>query len=119
MNWKFTGDRPVYQQIMAAIRGSILKEELSPGSKVPSVRDLAAEAQVNPNTMQRALTELERDRLVVSHGTMGRFVTGDHTVLDGLRQQAVRRTVQQCSELLAQVGLTLEEAAQLLKKDEV
>ena len=119
MNWKFTGERPVYQQIMATIRGAILTGELSPGKKIPSVRDLAAEAQVNPNTMQRALTELERERLLVSHGTMGRFVTGDHTVLDGLRQQALRRTVQHCSELLAQVGLTLEEAAQLLKKDEV
>ena len=56
MNWKFAGDRPVYQQIMAAIRGAILKGELPPGGKVPSVRDLAAQAQVNPNTMQRALT---------------------------------------------------------------
>ena len=50
MNWKFAGDRPVYQQIMAAIRGAILKGELPPGGKVPSVRDLAAQAQVNPNT---------------------------------------------------------------------
>ena len=49
MNWKFAGDRPVYQQIMAAIRGAILKGELPPGGKVPSVRDLAAQAQVNPD----------------------------------------------------------------------
>ena len=68
MNWKFAGDRPVYQQIMAAIRGAILKGELPPGGKVPSVRDLAAQAQVNPNTMQRALTELEREGLLVSGG---------------------------------------------------
>lgn len=75
MNWKFAGDRPVYQQIMAAIRGAILKGELPPGGKVPSVRDLAAQAQVNPNTMQRALTELEREGLLVSGGTSGRSVT--------------------------------------------
>ena len=73
MNWKFAGDRPVYQQIMAAIRGAILKGELPPGGKVPSVRDLAAQAQVNPNTMQRALTELEREGLLVSGGTSGRM----------------------------------------------
>ena len=74
MNWKFAGDRPVYQQIMAAIRGAILKGELPPGGKVPSVRDLAAQAQVNPNTMQRALTELEREGLLVSGGTSAYIV---------------------------------------------
>ena len=119
MKWDLTGSEPVYQQIADHFRRAILSGEFEAGHRIPSVRELATQARVNPNTMQRALTELERDRLVVSHGTMGRFVTGDHTVLDGLRQQAVRRTVQQCSELLAQVGLTLEEAAQLLKKDEV
>ena len=80
MNWKFAGDRPVYQQIMAAIRGAILKGELPPGGKAPSVRDLAAQAQVNPNTMQRALTELEREGLLVSGGTSGRSVTQDEAV---------------------------------------
>ena len=59
MNWKFSGDRPVYQQIMENIRGSVLRGEMPPGGKIPSVRDLAAQAQVNPNTMQRAMTELE------------------------------------------------------------
>ena len=72
MNWKFSGDRPVYQQIMENIRGAVLRGELPPGGKIPSVRDLAAEAQVNPNTMQRALAELERDGLVYSQRTTGR-----------------------------------------------
>ena len=72
MNWKFAGDRPLYQQIMALIRGAILRGELPSGGKIPSVRDLAAEAQVNPNTMQRAMTELEREGLLVSGGTSGR-----------------------------------------------
>ena len=60
MNWKFTGDRPVYQQIMDTLRGAVLQGELPPGEKVPSVRELAARAQVNPNTVQRALTELSQ-----------------------------------------------------------
>ena len=63
MNWKFAGDRPVYQQIMENIRGAVLRGELPPGGRVPSVRELAMQAQVNPNTMQRALTELEREGL--------------------------------------------------------
>ena len=77
MEWKFTGDRPVYQQIMEAVNGAVLKGELKPGQKVPSVRDLAAAAKVNPNTMQRALTELEREGLLVGCGTSGRYVTTD------------------------------------------
>ena len=61
MDWKFTGDRPVYQQIMEQIRGSILKGALPPGERIASVRDLAAQAQVNPNTVQRALEDLARE----------------------------------------------------------
>ena len=74
MNWKFSGDRPVYQQIMENIRGAVLGGELPPGGRVPSVRELAMQAQVNPNTMQRALTELEREGLLVGGGTSGRTV---------------------------------------------
>ena len=89
MNWKFVGDRPVYQQIMALIRGGILTGELSPGQKIPSVRDLAAQAQVNPNTVQRALTELEREGLLVSGGTSGRRVTEEEAILEEMKEQTI------------------------------
>ena len=114
MNWKFTGDRPVYQQIMAAIRGSILKGELSPGSKVPSVRDLAAEAQVNPNTMQRALTELEREGLLVGGGTSGRTVTTNEEILSAARARILHELAQECAEKFMVFGITPSQAAQLL-----
>lgn len=114
MNWKFTGDRPVYQQIMAAIRGAILTGELSPGKKVPSVRDLAAEAQVNPNTMQRALTELEREGLLISGGTSGRTVTQDQDVLQAMRRQALEELAREWAEKFRVFGLTPRQAAQLL-----
>lgn len=114
MNWKFAGDRPVYQQIMAAIRGSILKEELSPGSKVPSVRDLAAEAQVNPNTMQRALTELEREGLLVSGGTSGRTVTTDADILSAAKERILHELAQECAEKFMVFGITPTQAAELL-----
>lgn len=114
MNWKFTGDRPVYQQIMAAIRGAILTGELSPGKKVPSVRDLAAQAQVNPNTMQRALTELEREGLLISGGTSGRTVTQDQDVLQAMRRQALEELARECAEKFRVFGLTPRQAAQLL-----
>lgn len=114
MNWKFTGDRPVYQQIMAAIRGSILKGELSPGSKVPSVRDLAAEAQVNPNTMQRALTELEREGLLVGGGTSGRTVTTNEEILNAAKERILHELAQECAEKFMVFGITPTQAAELL-----
>ena len=114
MNWKFTGDRPVYQQIMAAIRGSILKGELSPGSKVPSVRDLAADAQVNPNTMQRALTELEREGLLVGGGTSGRTVTTSEEILNATKEKILHGLAQESAEKFMVFGITPTQAAELL-----
>ena len=114
MNWKFTGDRPVYQQIMAAIRGGILKGELAPGSKVPSVRELAAQAQVNPNTMQRALTELEREGLLVGGGTSGRTVTTNAEVLSAAKERILRDLAQECAEKFMVFGITPTQAADLL-----
>lgn len=115
MNWKFTGDRPVYQQIMATIRGAILKGELPPGRKIPSVRDLAAEAQVNPNTMQRALTELEREGLLISGGTSGRSVTREESVLSAMREAALRELAVECAEKFMVFGITPTQAARLLQ----
>lgn len=66
MNWQFSNDAPIYAQLIGQIRAGIVSGAFSPGERLPSVRDLAMEAGVNPNTMQRALTELERDGLVYS-----------------------------------------------------
>ena len=114
MNWKFVGDRPVYQQIMALIRGGILTGELSPGQKIPSVRDLAAQAQVNPNTVQRALTELEREGLLVSGGTSGRRVTEEEAILEEMKEQTITELARECAEKFRVFGLSQAQAAQRL-----
>ena len=114
MNWKFVGDRPVYQQIMALIRGGILTGELSPGQKIPSVRDLAAQAQVNPNTVQRALTELEREGLLVSGGTSGRRVTEEEAILEEMKEQTITELARECAEKFRVFGLSPAQAAQRL-----
>lgn len=124
MNWKFSGDRPVYQQIMENIRGSVLRGELPPGGKIPSVRDLAAQAQVNPNTMQRAMTELEREGLLVSGGTSGRTVTTNLEVLSHMKEQILEDLARECAEKFMVFGVTPSQAAQRLlaldqKKEEV
>ena len=111
MNWKFSGDRPVYQQIMENIRGSVLRGELPPGGKIPSVRDLAAQAQVNPNTMQRAMTELEREGLLVSGGTSGRTVTTNLEVLSDMKEQILEDLARECAEKFMVFGVTPSQAA--------
>ena len=118
MQWKFSGSRPVYLQIMEHIRGAILVGEFPPGARIPPVRDFAAQAQVNPNTMQRALLELEREGLLVSCGTTGRFVTDDSAILDAMRKKAVDAAIRASAEQYKALGLTLAEAAQLLLKME-
>ncbi len=114
MNWKFSGDRPVYQQIMEKLRGAILQGEMQPGEKVPSVRELAARAQVNPNTVQRALTELEREGLLVGGGTTGRTVTCSRETLEAGRKKALEQLAIDCAEKFMEFGITPGEAAKLL-----
>ncbi|MCI6297892.1 MAG: GntR family transcriptional regulator [Eubacteriales bacterium] len=114
MNWKFSGDRPVYQQIMENIRGAVLRGELPPGGRVPSVRELAMQAQVNPNTMQRALTELEREGLLIGGGTSGRTVTKEEKVLEAMRQQALEDLAWECVEKFKVFGITPAQAAEIM-----
>lgn len=77
MAWELDSDRPIFIQIVERIQMEIISGKYSPGDKLPSVRELAAVAAVNPNTMQKALTELERTGLVYSQRTSGRFITED------------------------------------------
>lgn len=77
MPWALKSDRPIYTQLVEQIQLMIVSGVYAPGSKLPSVRDLAAEAAVNPNTMQRALSQLETEGLLYSQRTSGRFVTED------------------------------------------
>ena len=100
---------------MEQIRGSILKGALTPGERIASVRDLAAQAQVNPNTVQRALTELEREGLLVGGGTSGRTVTKDELVLQKMRQQALEDLARECAEKFMVFGVKPAQAAELLR----
>ena len=117
MEWKLTGAEPVYQQIMEHFRCAVLAGHFKCGEKIPSVRDLAAQARVNPNTMQRALSELEREGLLVSHGTLGRFVTDDRKTLEALQSNHINKILRQCRQQLADVGLTLSQAAAMVQED--
>lgn len=116
MNWKLTGDGPVYLQIMAIIRGAVLSGHFAQGQRLPPVRELAAEARVNPNTMQRALWELEREGLLISQGTIGRMVTEDNGILERIRQAEMEKVAKECLDKFKTLGLSAQEAGSLLMR---
>lgn len=114
MVWKFNGERPVYQQIMEQIQGAIISGEFSPGDRIPSVRDLATAAQVNPNTMQHALHELEQQKVLITAGTNGRFVTSNSLILESIRKNRLKELTVECANRFAAFGISPTQAAQLL-----
>ena len=95
MNWEFQSDRPIYAQLIEQITTAIVSGEFPPGERLPSVRDLAQEASVNPNTMQKALTELEREGLVCTQRTAGRTITQDAERIEQLRIRLALRMAQE------------------------
>ena len=119
MEWKFTEDRPIWQQLSQQIARQILIGVYPPGSKLPSVRELAAEAGVNPNTMQRALAQLEQDGLAKADRTAGRMVTQDTAVLDAVRRAQARVVMEQYIHAMAELGYTPAQAEALLKEEKL
>ncbi|MBO5321926.1 MAG: GntR family transcriptional regulator [Clostridia bacterium] len=93
MAWSFTQDSPVYLQIAKRIITSVLSGEYEAGQQIPSVRQLALEAAVNPNTVQHAFSELENEGIIISKGTMGRYVTEDLEVIEKCRKKQAKMLV--------------------------
>ena len=87
MPWNLDSARPIYLQIIERVQMDIVTGQYQPGDKLPSVRDLAQEAAVNPNTMQKALSELERSGLIYSQRTSGRFITEDKELIHQMKQE--------------------------------
>ena len=116
MEWNFKSGIPIYSQIVDEMTMRIASGIYEPGEKLSSVRDLAMDAGVNPNTMQRALAELERRGLVYSERTSGRFVTKEEAVLKSLHEELAKKYFQELAEKLRKIGMTGEEIASAVKK---
>lgn len=116
MPWTLNNDRPLYLQLMERIQMDIISEKYQAGDKLPSVRDLALEASVNPNTMQKALSELERNGLVFSKRTSGRFITEDKELLKQLKHDRVIELIKEFIEKMKVLGFPEEEIITLLNK---
>lgn len=90
MTWEMEPGRPIYIQIVDKISTQIVSGQFKPGDKLPSVREFAAMANVNPNTMQRAFSELEQMNLVLTQRTAGRTVTEDMELIDRVRRELAK-----------------------------
>lgn len=103
MTIEFDNNQPIYLQIMNYIKGEIVTGKLKPGDKIPSVRELAAELQINPNTVQRTFQELEREEIVETRRGMGRYVTGNEqtilTIKKEMAQDVLERFIRGMQEL--------------------
>ena len=114
MEWKFRSDQPIYSQLVEQIKLGIVSGNYQPGERLASVRDMAAEAGVNPNTMQRALQQLEREGLVFSQRSSGRFVTEDVSVIDRARSALAAEYVRRYRDSMASLGFSEDEMGALL-----
>ena len=115
MGWSFVNDMPIYTQLVDSIKFSIVSGQLLPGARMNTVRDLALEAGVNPNTMQRALQQLEREGLVFSQRSSGRFVTEDVSAIDRARSAQAAAYVRRYKDAMHSLGFSEEDMRTLLE----
>lgn len=114
MNWELKSDRPIYTQLLEEMKRRIIAGYYAPGEKLLPVRELAQEAKVNPNTMQKALSELERQGLVFAVRTTGRYITEDEALIEEAKKEFAASHVQTYYRELKALGYEKSDMIQLL-----
>lgn len=114
MAWDLKSDRPIYAQLLEIIKLRIVTGEYAPGEKLPSVRELAAEAAVNPNTMQKALTQLEAEELVFAVRTTGRYITENTEKIKTLKDEMAAAYIKGLFWQMRSLGFSREETYTLI-----
>ncbi len=115
MAWDLDADRPIYAQLVERIQMQIVSGQYPAGRKLPSVRELAAVAAVNPNTMQKAFAELERSGLIITQRTNGRTVTEDQQKIRDIKEALAQEHVNNFFTKMKELGYTEQEAIELLR----
>lgn len=115
MAWQFDPDRPIYKQLKERILLKIVSGAYGAGAQLPTVRDLAEEAAVNPNTLQKALSELERDGLVYAQRTSGRFVTEDNALIKQAKTDLAKEQIAMFLSKMAAIGYDRQDAVVLIQ----
>ena len=116
MTNQYASNTPIYLQLVDQFKHRIISGELTVGSKLDSVRDLAASFEVNPNTMQRALSELERDNLVYAERTSGRFITQDKELIVKMREEIAQEIIETFIQQMKSIGFSDKEVIELFQK---
>ena len=116
MSWNLDSSRPIYAQIIEKVSFYIVSGQYQAGDQLPSVRDLATQAGVNPNTMQKALSELERENLVHSARTSGRFITEDKDMIEKMREELASTQIKEFLNKMSQMGFDYNKTIALLEK---
>lgn len=114
MSWELKPDRPIYAQLIEQLELRICSGIYPLGSKLPSVRDLAQEASVNPNTMQRALAKLEENNLIYTHRTSGKFVTEDIDMVHQTKRRLAQEQIQEFLKKMTELGFDYDEILTIL-----
>ncbi|WP_020061878.1 GntR family transcriptional regulator [Bacillus sp. 123MFChir2] len=114
MEIEFSPNIPIYIQVMEFIKKEIVTGHLLPGSKIPSVRELAGELQVNPNTIQRTFQELEREGIVETRRGMGRYVATEGEKIMELRKDMAKELLHAFINGMNNLGFSEEEMLSIL-----
>lgn len=118
MEWELKSDRPIYTQLLEELKRRIVSGYYKPGEKLLPVRELAQEAKVNPNTMQKALTELERQSLVFAVRTTGRYITEDEELIKNTKKEFAAYHVKNYHDEMSALGFGREEMLQYIREYE-
>lgn len=116
MNYIFDNERPIYIQLVELIRIDIVSGKYEKGSKLPSVRELALTMKVNPNTMQKALVELENEKLIYTERTNGKYVTEDEKKLEKIKKHLAQEKVNNYLNSMKSIGINYENALSYLQE---
>jgi GntR family transcriptional regulator len=114
VSWDLKSDRPIYSQLIEQMQIKICSGIFTPGSKLPSVRELAQEAAVNPNTMQKALSILEEDGLLYTNRTSGRFITEDAKMIEQAKHNLAQEQISEFLEKMKSLGFGKTETLSII-----
>ena len=118
MTWSFDSNSPVSLQIASILRQKILMGEFKPGELFPTVRQLACDAYVNPNTVQKSLSILESEGLLITKSTSGRYVTSDENAIKSALASLQDKYIERVLTEGASLGITREKFIEILSKEE-
>lgn len=117
MNFKFDNERPIYIQLIEQLKSDIISGKLSPGERIPSVRELAIKLKVNPNTIQKALQNLEENNFIFTERTTGKYVTKNKKLIERNQEKYAMEKINAFIHEMNNLGITKKEIIKLLKEE--